>query len=102
MCDPASEFSNDVRMGEVLGVLLLLVVGVPVVVGGVVWAARSLGAGPALPPALPASSLDFRNHQAMARWIERQLNDDMVRVTMTEDDQTTARKLLADFYDERG
>ena len=89
-------------MGEVLEVLVLLVVGVPVVVGGLVWAARSLGAGPPRPPALPTSSRDFRNHQAMARWIERQLNDDMVRVTLSEDDQAAAAKLLADFYDERG
>ena len=89
-------------MGEVLGVLLLIVVGVPIVIGGVVWAARSLGAGPPLPQALAPSTEEFRNHQRMARWIERQLQDDMVRVTISESDQSAARELLADFYDERG
>jgi hypothetical protein len=37
----------------------------------------------------------------MARWIERQLNEDMVRVTIAPEDQRVARDLLAEFYDEK-
>jgi hypothetical protein len=94
---------HDLAMGAVLPVLLVVLVAVPVVVAMCVWAARALGAGPAPPPALVAESRDaYRNHQGMARWIERQLNDDMVRVTLTAADQEKARDLLAEFYDERG
>lgn len=86
-----------------LGVLLVVIVGVAVVVGGGVWAVRALAA-PARPQqaALSTTSKTYRNHQAMARWVDRQLNDDMVRVTISEEDQGTARRLLAEFYDERG
>jgi hypothetical protein len=88
-------------MGVILGVLLLIVVGVPIIIGGIVWAARSLGAGPPLPRELAPTATEFRNHQRMARWIERQLQDDMVRVTISQDDQSAARALLAEYYDER-
>ena len=39
-----------------------------------------------------------RNHVAMARWIERQLRDDMVRVTIVPDEQKLGESLLVEFY----
>ena len=39
-----------------------------------------------------------RNHVGMARWIERQLRDDMVRVTIPPDQQDLAESLLVEFY----
>lgn len=44
----------------------------------------------------------YRNHLAMARWIELQLKDDLVRTSVPEDEQARARRLLGEFYgDER-
>jgi hypothetical protein len=37
----------------------------------------------------------------MARWIERQLGDDMVRCTIKEPEQAEAGQLLDRFYGER-
>jgi len=39
-----------------------------------------------------------RNHLAMARWIERQLGDDLVRVTVPEAQRQLAEQLLVEFY----
>ncbi len=38
------------------------------------------------------------NHMAMARWIERQLRDDLVRVTIPPDQQGLGESLLVEFY----
>jgi hypothetical protein len=43
---------------------------------------------------------EYRNHLAMARWIEHTLEDDMERVVVPEARQKRARTLLADFYKE--
>lgn len=46
----------------------------------------------------PARELpDARNHDAMARWILRQMNDDMVRCTVPEQEAELARGLLRDY-----
>lgn len=47
----------------------------------------------------PGDSPQYRNHLNMARWIERQLRDDMVNVTIPPAERTEAKKLLEDFYD---
>jgi hypothetical protein len=39
-----------------------------------------------------------RNHVGMARWIERQLRDDMVRVSLTPDEKELGESLLTEFY----
>jgi hypothetical protein len=52
------------------------------------------------PRELLPSSPEYRNHQAMARWIERRLDDEMVRPLLGEADQSEARRLLTDFYGE--
>jgi hypothetical protein len=49
----------------------------------------------------PGDSPQYRNHLNMARWIERQLRDDMVKVTIPPADHTEARRLLEQFYGER-
>jgi hypothetical protein len=51
--------------------------------------------------ALPTDSPVYRNHLGMARWIERSLGDDMVRVTIPEREQREAQRLLEQFYGER-
>lgn len=43
---------------------------------------------------------DYRNHLAMARWIEHTLDDEMERVVIPAPRQKTARTLLAEFYRE--
>ena len=44
----------------------------------------------------------YRNHLSMARWIELQLKDDLVRSSVPEDEQARAKRLLDEFYgDER-
>lgn len=47
----------------------------------------------------PGDSPQYRNHLGMARWIDRQLRDDMVNVTIPPIDRAEARKLLEEFYD---
>ena len=44
----------------------------------------------------------YRNHQSMARWIELQLKDDLVRSSVPAEEQAKAKRLLDEFYgDER-
>jgi len=40
----------------------------------------------------------YRNHLSMARWIELQLKDDLVRSSVPADEQAKAKRLLDDFY----
>jgi hypothetical protein len=49
----------------------------------------------------PGDSPQYRNHLGMARWMERQLGDDMVQVTIPPHEKAEARRLLEDFYGER-
>ncbi len=60
-----------------------------------------VGRPTAAPPReLLPSAPEYRNHQGMARWIQRRLDDEMVRPLLGEADQAEARRLLADFYGE--
>lgn len=86
-------------MGIIWLVLLVAAVAAMVTLA-INGTARRLGPGSSIGAIGPAAH-GFRNHQHMARWIERQLNDDMVRVVITEEDQELARALLAEFYDDR-
>jgi hypothetical protein len=47
---------------------------------------------------LATSNPADHNHMAMARWIERQLRDDLVRVSIPPDQQGLAESLLVEFY----
>ena len=40
----------------------------------------------------------YKNHLAMARWIELQLKDDLVRSSVEEQEQARAKRLLEEFY----
>ena len=51
--------------------------------------------------AWPGDSPQYRNHLGMARWIERQLRDDMVQVTIPKEEKQAAQQLLEQFYGER-
>ena len=51
--------------------------------------------------AWPGDSPQYRNHLGMARWIERQLRDDMVQVTIPREEKQAAHQLLEQFYGER-
>lgn len=66
-----------------------------------VAARRSVGAGPGARAEIESAEA-YRNHLSMARWIELQLKDDLVRSSVPEDEQARARRLLDEFYgDER-
>ena len=51
--------------------------------------------------AWPGDSPQYRNHLAMARWIERHLRDDMVAVTIPPPEKEEATRLLQQFYGDR-
>ena len=51
--------------------------------------------------AWPGDSPQYRNHLAMARWIERHLRDDMVAVTIAPAEKDEAARLLQQFYGDR-
>ena len=80
-------------MGEVIGIVLILVIVVVLIGGGMTFAVRITKPDPNT-----LESPRFRNHMAMARWIEQTVNDDMVRVTIPAERQQTAKKLLDEFY----
>ena len=46
----------------------------------------------------PNSPAEFKNHQDMARWIERALHDDLVRASLPATEQDRARRLLGEFF----
>jgi flagellar basal body-associated protein FliL len=84
-------------MGEVIGIVLILVIVVVLIGGGLTFAVRITKPDPSA-----VESPQFRNHMAMARWIEHAVTDDMVRVTLAPEKQQTAKKLLDEFYRENG
>lgn len=54
------------------------------------------------PPHEIESAEAYKNHLSMARWIELQLKDDLVRSSVPEEEQVRAKRLLDEFYgDER-
>ena len=64
----------------------------------VAWVIATQGRTP--PRELLPSAPEYRNHQGMARWIERRLDDELVRPLLSEDVQAEGRRLLAEFYGE--
>lgn len=80
-------------MGEVVGGILLIVI-FGSFIGLMVFAV--------LPrkPQPNNGELDYKNHLAMAIWIDHQLRDDMVSCTISESDKKLAHKLLNEFYKE--
>lgn len=82
-------------MGDVLAAVIVLVVVIVMITGGVgaLWH-TSKDAKP------ETQRPEYRNHLAMARWIEHTLDDDMERVVVPENRQRIARKLLSEFYRE--
>ena len=82
-------------MGEIIGGALVLVAVVALLGGGVTFMVRTNRAGRDT-----TEQPDYRNHLAMARWIEHALDDDMERVVIPEERQASARRLLAGFYRE--
>jgi hypothetical protein len=82
-------------VGELIAIVLVLVVVVVLLAGGITFAVKVTRPDPNA-----VESPQYRNHLAMARWIEHILNDDMVRVTIPADRQGSARKLLDEFYKE--
>jgi hypothetical protein len=82
-------------VGELIAIVLLLVLVVVLLAGGITFAVKVTRPDPNA-----VESPQYRNHLAMARWIEHILNDDMVSVTIPADRQGSARKLLDEFYKE--
>lgn len=82
-------------MGELIAIVLVLVLVVVLLAGGITFAVKVTRPDPNA-----IDSPQYRNHQAMARWIEHILDDDMVSVTIPADRQGSARKLLDEFYKE--
>jgi hypothetical protein len=81
----------------VLVVLGLL--GAVVVTAVVTYLAASQARTPPPRELLP-SAPEYRNHQGMARWIERRLDDELLRPMFSEADEAEARRLLREFYGE--
>jgi hypothetical protein len=80
-------------VGEVIVIVVILVIVVVLVGGGLTFAVRITKPDPnALESPL------YRNHLAMARWIEQILNDEMVRVTIPAERQQAAKRLVDDFF----
>lgn len=79
---------------------LLMLAGVVFVVIAAVYLAVSIVQS-VKRSAWPGDSPQYRNHLAMARWIERHLRDDMVAVTIPEREKVEAARLLEQFYGER-
>jgi flagellar basal body-associated protein FliL len=84
-------------VGEVIGIVLILVIVIVLVAGGMTFAVRITKPDPNT-----VESPQYRNHLAMARWIEQTVGDDMVRVTIPPDRQQSAKRLLDEFYRENG
>jgi hypothetical protein len=84
--------------------VLLIALVVVLAAGGWVIAARSFVARSRRVVGDPRRAIDdpavHRNHQAMARWIDARVGDDLVRPLIPEADQERARALLAEFYGE--
>lgn len=83
-------------MGEVIGAAIVLIAVVILVGGGITVVVRQTRPDPNA-----VDSPRYRNHLAMARWIEAMLRDDMVSCTIRAEEQDRARQLLSTFYDEK-
>lgn len=70
------------------------------VVGAGVVAAMAATSFRRRQPIRQGSPAEFKNHQDMARWIERALHDDLIRVTIPPTEQDRARRLLGEFFGE--
>lgn len=79
-------------------VVITLVVGVVVICAAVVAVVATSRTPP--PRELLPSAPEYRNHQAMARWIQRRVDDELLRPMLAEADQVEARRLLGEFYGE--
>ena len=79
--------------------VVLAVLGAVAAAGAVTWVVVTQGRTPPPRELLP-SAPEYRNHQGMARWMERRLDDELVRPLLGEDVQAEGRRLLAEFYGE--
>lgn len=82
-------------MGEVIALVLVLIIVVSVLGGGAYFV---VGVNRSHRPEVDSQS--YKNHLALARWVEHCLADDMVRPIIPEVKQQSAKKLLAEFYDD--
>jgi len=79
--------------------VVLAVVGAVVVTAVLTYLASTQARTPPPRELLP-SSPEYRNHQGMARWIERRLDDEMLRPMFSDAEEAEARRLLREFYGE--
>jgi hypothetical protein len=73
--------------------LVVLAVLGAITVGGVVVYLVTTSIRTPPPRELLPSAPEYRNHQGMARWIDRRLDDELVRPLLGEDVQTEGRSL---------
>jgi hypothetical protein len=85
--------------------VIVAVIAIIAVAYAIIWPTitRRRASGPPITAvAKPAGAIEsaeaYRNHLAMARWIEIQLSDDLVRTSVAEEEQAKARRLLDEFY----
>lgn len=83
-------------MGEVIGSAIVLLAVVVMVGGGLAVVLHLVRHDPHA-----VESPRFRNHQAMARWIDAVLRTPGVAGEISSEDADRARHLLAEFYGER-
>lgn len=72
--------------------VVVAIIGLPLLVRSVLLVRRRAIATPF------DRTTQFRIHQAMARWIDRQLNDELASVSIPPEQRHIGRDLLAEFY----
>lgn len=77
---------------------VLLVLGVVVLLGVTLAVAYLYSQRPSQRALPPGRDAGFKNHQDMARWIERAMHDDLVRASLPAAEQERARRLLGEFF----
>ena len=87
----------------VLFEVILFLVVIAIIVAYLVPALGRRGRTSELPPS-EATAIEsaeaYRNHLSMARWIDLQLKDDLVRSSVPAEELARAKRLLNEFYGE--
>lgn len=77
---------------------LLVFIAVVLLIALVVYLVLTINRAARRDTLLPSDSPRYRNHLGMARWIERQLDEDMGTMRIPEHQRGDARHLLDQFY----
>jgi hypothetical protein len=84
---------------EVILVLVVIAIIVAYLVPGLGARGRTSQVSPSAAAEIESAEA-YRNHLSMARWIDLQLKDDLVRSSVPADELARAKRLLNEFYGE--